>query len=75
MRVAHRVKNGCNQWNSLPEGYVNLQSDDQVQKGDVIRIRDDYYTEYHQGVLIGVLCGCPNMWFRKGASHDVASRK
>lgn len=75
MRVAHRVKNGCNQWNSLPDGYVNLQSNDQIQKGDVIRIRDDYYTEYRQGVLIGVVCGCPDLWFRKGASLEVSSRQ
>jgi len=74
MRVAHRVKNGRNQWKNLPEGYVNLQSEDQVQKGDVICIPGKYYTEILEGVLIGVVCGCPDLWFRKDASFEIASQ-
>lgn len=65
MLEAHRVKNGCNQWNRLPPGYKNLERGDRIQAGDVIRMNDEYFSEYQQGLLIGTVCGAPHIWFRK----------
>lgn len=69
MREAHRVKNGCHQWNKLPEGYVNLQDGDRIQAGDVIRIHPEYFSEYIGGLLIDTYCSNVNIWFRKQVTH------
>jgi hypothetical protein len=69
MQETHRVKNGCNQWNKLPEGYENLVDGDQIQAGDVIRIHPEYYSEYVAGMLVGTYCSNVNIWFRKQATH------
>jgi hypothetical protein len=69
MREAHRVKNGLQQWNKLPEGYVNLKDGDLIQPGDVIRIHPEYYSEYKSGVLLDTYCSNVNIWFRKPVTH------
>ncbi|WP_338924473.1 hypothetical protein V0M98_33195 (plasmid) [Pseudomonas silesiensis] len=68
MQEAHRVKNGCHQWNKLPEGYVNLQPGDLIQAGDVIKINPEYYSEYVAGLLIDTHCSNVAIWFRKQVS-------
>lgn len=67
MLEAHRVRNGNNEWNRLPAGYVNLEHGDKIQPGDVIRVSDDYFCEYNKGMLVGTYCGCVHVWFRKKA--------
>ena len=67
MLEAHRVRNGNNEWNRLPAGYVNLENGDKIQPGDVIRVSDDYFCEYNTGLLLGTYCGCTHVWFRKKA--------
>jgi hypothetical protein len=64
MREDHLARNGLNEWNRLPPGYVELCSTDTVQAGDVQKLNAEWFAEYPaRGMLIGTF---PNgRWFRK----------
>lgn len=63
---SHRIRNGLNEWNRLPAGYVELQPHDKVQAGDVQQISDEWYVEYPaKGILIGQLRGAGGVWYRR----------
>lgn len=69
MKEAHRVRNGLNEWNRPPIGYVKVPATECVQAGDVQKIHDEWYLEYPaRGALIGHLRGAGGTWYRKQAS-------
>lgn len=66
MRELHRIKNGLNEWNRLPEGYVQLTNQDRIQPLDVLKMHDEWYCEYPaNGMLIGTWPGDHTRWYRK----------
>lgn len=71
MHEPHRVRNGLNEWNRVPAGYIELPLDARVQAGDVQRLNDEWFAEYPaRGVLIGKLRGAGGRWFRKAPNAD-----
>lgn len=69
MIVAHRIRNGLNEWNRPPAGYVELPSTERVQAGDVQKINDEWFLEYpSNGPLVGHLRGAGGIWYRKHAA-------
>lgn len=66
MKESHRTRNGLNEWNRPPTGYVELSASDRVQAGDVQKIHDEWYVEYPaMGLLIGKFRGAGGTWYRK----------
>jgi len=73
MKEARRIRNGLNEWNRPPEGYVELPHTEPVQAGDVQKISDEWYLEYPaNGLLVGHLRGCGGKWYRKPAQSICA---
>lgn len=69
MKEQHRLRNGLNEWNRVPEGYKELCALEPVQAGDVQKIHDEWYVEYPQrGLLIGQFRGQGGKWYRKEAN-------
>lgn len=65
MRESHRIRRGLNEWNRLPNGYVQLTDQDHIQPLDVLKMHDEWYCEYPaNAMLIGQRAG-PH-WHRKG---------
>ena len=68
MKEAHRVRNGLNEWNRVPAGYVETSASDPVRAGDVQRMHDEWFVEYPaRGFLIGKLRGAGGRWYRRGS--------
>lgn len=66
MIEAHRIRNGLNEWNRLPEGYAELSPLEPVQAGDVQKINDEWYVEYPaKGFLVGKRRGAGGKWYRR----------
>ena len=66
MKEARRIRNGLNEWNRPPKGYVELPHTEPVQADDVQKISDEWYLEYPaKGLLVGRLRGCGGKWYRK----------
>lgn len=65
MHQDHRLLNGLNEWNRVPNGYVQLDHWDRIEGLDVQQINAAWYREYpRHGQLVGCFVG-NGRWFRK----------
>lgn len=62
----YRIRNGLQEWNRPPDGYVPLPIYEPVQAGDVQKIHDEWFIEYPaNGFLVGKTRGAGGLWLRK----------
>jgi hypothetical protein len=69
MNIPHRIRNGRQEWNRVPEGYRPLRGNETIEPGDVMRMHDTWYSEYRKGLLIGT-CPVGTDWYRLDAPAE-----
>jgi hypothetical protein len=65
VKEAHRIQHGLNQWNRLPTGYRPLLPHEKAQAFDIIKINDEYYSEYPPTGLLINRHVSSSIWYRK----------